>query len=211
MNYFYQRPRGVLRAIKRYGIFKYTKRLLHAAWGDVYKKQISTVFRRDLSDEVDILNAKVKLDIRVYLPSDKEVLYEFLTKYVRQDIIDNTLSQGLTPMLGFSGDELVALSWFTTEPLYLESLNLTLNYDEDAGYIEGSRTDDSMKGKSIAPAIRTRICKHLRDIGKKHVFVVAGDDNQASQAVALKCLFLPYESITMRRFLWLYNYSRKLL
>jgi hypothetical protein len=203
-----QRIRGVLNAVKRHGILGYAWRLLHRIMQFIYKEQVSTVFRRDLANDIEILEAKIPLEIRVYQPKDKDLLFEFLTSYVRQDLIEKTLMQGLTPMLGIVNNEIIALSWFTTNPLYLESLNLTLDYGNKTGYIEGSRTDDRFKGKSIAPAIRTRICKYLRDIGMKQVFVAAGDDNIASQAVAKKCRFEPYESITMRRIFMLHNYRR---
>jgi len=203
-----QRIYGVLNAIKRHGILGYTWRLLHRIMQFIYKKQMSTVFRRDLTNDIELLDAKIPLEIRVYQPEDKALLFEFLENYVRHDLIEKILSHGLTPMLGIVNNEIIALSWFTTNPLYLESLNLTLDYGNQTGYIEGSRTDDRFKGKSIAPAIRTRICKHLRGIGMKQVFVAAGDDNIASQSVARKCRFEPYESITMRRIFMIHSYRR---
>lgn len=204
-----QRIRGIIKAIKRHGVLNYIQRLFHRIWQTIYKKQVSTVFRRDLSEEVELLDAKIPVEIRVYESVDKKILYKFLSQFVREDLIDKTLDQGMIPMLGFVNDKLIALSWFTTDSVYLESLDLTLKYGNNTGFIEGSRTDESVRGKSIAPAIRTRICKHLRDMGMRQVFVVAGDDNLASQAVARKCLFKPYESITMRRILGFHSYHRK--
>lgn len=211
MKYLHQRIQGVLKAVHRHGLLKYTWRLLRTVTESIYRKQVSTIFRRDLAGGVDLLDAKIELDVRPYQQQYQSALFEFLTQYERKDLIEEALSKGMIPMLGFVEANLVALSWFTTKPLYLESLELNLDYGDGSGYIEGSRTDDSVKGMGIAPAIRTRICKYLYDSGYKQVFVAAGDNNPASQAVARKCKFLPFESITMRRFLWIHHYSRKLL
>lgn len=210
MGYLVSRLNNTRKALRRHGLAAYLSRLTGAMYHSLVGRHVSTVFRRDLTGEVRVLDAKVPLDVRVYTPDRRQEVIAFLSAYLRQDIIERHLDvEGWTPMLGYHEGRLVALSWFSDKPLYVESIDLTLDYGPGCGYIEHTQTDDSMWGKGIAPAIRSRICDHLKQIGLKEVYVSAGDDNPASQAVARKCGFVPHESVEYTRLLWYRRHRRR--
>ncbi|HXH02173.1 MAG TPA: GNAT family N-acetyltransferase [Candidatus Competibacteraceae bacterium] len=178
-------------------------------WGQgLYKRHDSIVFRRDLRAPVQLLPAKVALTVEAYTEPRREEVFRFLDHHMRRDLAERHLADGWTPMLGFYEGELVALSWFTLSPLYLDSVELYLDYGGRSGYIEGTYTDDRMRGLGVAPAVRSHICAYLRELGCDQVFVAVGEDNTSSQAVARKCGFSPFESICLRRLLGWRRYQR---
>lgn len=210
MAYLDDRLQNTWRAVRRYGLGGYLARLAGSVRHRLACRQVSTIFRRDLAGDVKVLDAKVPLEVKVYTPDRREEVVDFLSRYLRKDIIDRHLDvEGWTPMLGYHEGRLVALSWFSEKPLYVESIDLTMDYGAGVGYIEHTQTDDSMQGKGIAPAIRSRICHHLKERGRTAVYVAAGDDNPASQAVARKCGFVPHESVEYRRLLWYRRHRRR--
>lgn len=198
-------------ALSRYGPSGYSVRLAQRGAKRIYMRHAATVFRCDLAAPVIALAAKVPVQIAPLSRKEHNVLYDFLSEHVRKDIIDWRLGEGWMPMVGFYQDRPIGVSWYSTQPLYLASLGLYLNYGEGSGYIEGTMTDKSLRGMGVAPAIRSHICTHLRELGCKQVFVCAGNDNEASHAVAKRCGFEPYEAITLTRFLGLRHYQRHLL
>ncbi len=198
-------------ALRRYGPSRYSVRLAQRGSKMVYMRHAATVFRCDLAASVKALAAKVPVQIEPLSRDEHDILYDFLSKHVRKDIIDWRLGEGWMPMVGFYRNKPIGVSWYSTQPLYLASLGLYLNYGGGSGYIEGTMTDESLRGMGVAPAIRSQICAHLRELGCKQVFVCAGDDNEASHAVARRCGFEPYEAITLTRFLGLRHYERHLL
>ncbi len=195
-------------ALKRHGPTEYGRRLLHHFLESTYKRHAATVFRCDLEHAPALLEARVPVQIEAYAPARSTDLHAFLDRHVRSDVIETRLRQGWTPMLCYLGQRLVALSWFATVPIYLESLECHLDFGPGAAYIEGSRTDENVKGMGLAPAIRTRICRHLRALGCREVYVCAGDDNVASRSVARKCGFVPFESVVLTRILCYRHYRR---
>lgn len=198
-------------ALRRYGLRRYSARLAQRGSKLVYMRHAAMVFRRDLVTPVIALSAKVPIRIEPLSKDGHGILYDFLSAHVRKDIIAWRLSQGWTPMVGFFQDKPIAASWYSTQPLYLESLGLFLNYGDGSGYIEGTITDERLRGMGVAPAIRTQVCARLREMGCKQVFVCAGEDNEASQAVARRCGFVPYEAITLTRILGTRHYERRVL
>lgn len=211
MNKLYDKLMNIKRSIRRHGLLVYLKRLLRDYREKIYKTHESTVYRRVIEDSVELLNAKVNLDVQVYSEKQKQLLYDFLTAYEKKETVDSFFENGMKPMLGFVDNKLIAVSWYTTNPLYLDSVELTVDYGKHASYIERTRTHESMQGKGIAPAIRTKICSHLNELGYKEIYVVVGDDNKASQAVAKKCLFKPYESIKLKKYLGIRKHYRYLI
>jgi hypothetical protein len=211
MNKLYAKFMNIRRSIRRHGLLVYLKRLLRNYREKIYKTHESTVYRRVIENPVELLDAKVDLDVQAYSEKQKQLLYEFLTSYEKKDIVDSFFKQGMKPMLGFVDNKLISVSWYTTKPLYLDSVELTVDYGKHASYIERTRTHESMQGKGIAPAIRTRICSHLNNLGYKDIYVVVGDDNKASQAVAKKCLFKPYESIKLKKYFGIRRHYRYLI
>ena len=205
------RLRNARAALERHGPAEYTRRLLVHARESVYKRHAGTIFRLDLKSVPPLLEARIPVRIEAYTPERHAQLHAFLDVFVRSDVIEARLAGGWKPMLCYCEDRLVSLSWFATVPIYLESLECMMDYGPGAGYIEGSRTDESVKGKGLAPAIRSRICRYLREAGCREVYVCAGDDNTASRAVARKCGFIPFESIVLTRFLWRRRYRRERL
>lgn len=200
--------RNAASAARRYGVMAYAWRLGKRLRQKVYKHKLSTVFQRDLVESVELLEAKVPIDVRPFTDDQWTELYAFLGQYQPPASIDTHFGAGWRPMLGYHAGRLIGVSWFSAVPIYVESIELRLDYGLNCGYIEDTRTDDSMHGKGVAPAIRSHICRHLRDIGCRRVFVCVGDDNAASQAVARKCAFVPYESVTLTRFLWFRRHER---
>lgn len=198
-------------ALRRYGTSRYSVRLAQRGSKMVFMRHAATVFRCDLAAPVKALAAKVPVRIEPLSRDEHNILYDFLSEHVRKDIIDWRLGEGWMPMVGFYQNKPIGVSWYSTQPLYLASLGLYLNYLGGSGYIEGTMTDESLRGMGVAPAIRSRICARLRELGCKQVFVCAGDDNEASHAVARRCGFEPYEAITLTRFLGLRHYERHLL
>jgi len=203
VSYLNDRFVSIRRSVRRHGLPTYVARLaddLRRAW---FGTQVSTVFRRDLTGEVKPIDAKVPLTVEVYTPDKRDEVIRFLDPYLRRDVVERHLDEeGWIPMLGYHEGRLVALSWFSPRPLYVESTDMTLDYGEGCAYIEHTQTDESMWGKGIAPAIRTRICLHLQGQGFKEVYVSAGDDNTASQAVARKCGFVPHEQVAYVKRPW---------
>lgn len=198
--------------MRRHGVAGYLSRLGRGLRDRVIRRQVSTVFRRDLGGEVTLLDARVPLEVVPYTPDKRADVIGFLGRYLRKDIVERHLDvEGWIPMLGYHEGRLVALSWFSDHPLYVESIDLTLDYGPGCGYIEHTQTDESMQGKGLAPAIRSRICHHLKQMGMKEVFVSAGDDNPASQAVARKCGFAPHEAVEYNRWLWYRRHVRRRL
>lgn len=198
-------------AFRRHGPSRYSVRLAQRASKMVYMRHAAMVFRRDLATPVIALAAMVPIQIEPLLRDEHSILYDFLSEHVRKDIIDWRLGEGWMPMVGSYQNKPIGVSWYSTQPLYLASLGLYLNYGGGSGYIEGTMTDESLRGMGVAPAIRSQICLRLRELGCKQAFVCAGDDNEASHAVARRCGFEPYEAITMTRFLGLRHYERHLL
>lgn len=198
-------------ALRRYGPSRYSLRLAQRLSKIVYMRHAATVFRCDLAAPVKALAAKIPVEIEPLSRDEHDILYDFLSEHVRKDIIDWRLGEGWMPMVGFYQNKPIGVSWYSTQPLYLASLGLYINYGEGSGYIEGTMTDESLRGMGVAPAIRSQICAYLRELGCKQVFVCAGDDNEASHAVARRCGFEPCEAITLTRFLGLRYYERHLL
>jgi RimJ/RimL family protein N-acetyltransferase len=195
-------------ALRQHGAVKYSRRLMLHFLEFAYRQHAATIFRRDLTEPVPILDAGIPLQFEVYSTPRHDDLHAFLDSHVRRDLIEARLRNVWTPMLAYYRGKLVSVSWFATRPLYLESLECHMDYGAECGYIEGSRTDESLRGMGIAPAIRSRICSHLRALGCKEAYVCVGDDNTASQAVARKCGFAPFESIVLTRILWHRHYHR---
>ncbi len=195
-------------ALNRHGLRNYGRRLLHHFSGYVYREFTAIVFRRDLSQAVNLLKAKVPVHIECYTPAKNRELHEFLDPHIRPDVTEHRLRQGWVPVLGYWGGKLISLSWFSLNPVYLDSIECNLDYGSGAGYIEGSRTSDRAQGLGIAPAIRSLICQFLREKGCREVYVSTGDDNKASQAVARKCGFVAHEIVHFRRILWIRRYRR---
>ncbi len=206
-----RRFRNARAALKRHGAVEYVRRLLRHAKELVYKRHAGTVFRLEMRGTPPILEARIPVQFEAYTPERLAQLNAFLGAFVRSDVIEARLAGGWMPMLCYCGDRLVALSWFATVPIYLESLECMMDYGPGVGHIEGSRTDESVMGKGLAPAIRSRICRHLYEAGCREVYVCAGDDNVASRAVARKCGFVPFESIVLTRLLWHRRYRRERL
>jgi GNAT superfamily N-acetyltransferase len=203
---------NALGAVRRHGVGGYLARLACGVRGRLFRHQVSTVFRRDLESEVTLLDARVPVEVVPYTPEKRTDVIDFLGRYLRKDIVERHLDvEGWTPMLGYHEGQVVALSWFSDHPIYVESIDLTLDYGPGVGYIEHTQTDASMQGKGLAPAIRSRICDHLKRMGMKEVYVSAGDDNPASQAVARKCGFAPHESVEYTRWLWYRRHRRRRL
>ncbi|MGH8531134.1 MAG: GNAT family N-acetyltransferase [Gammaproteobacteria bacterium] len=211
MSTLSSRVRNASAALRRYGPRRYSLRLAQRGSKMVYMRHAATVFRCDLAAPVKALAAKVPLQIEALSRDEHDVLYDFLSEHVRKDIIDWRLGEGWMPMVGFYQDKPIGMSWYSTQPPYLAGLGLYLNYGGGSGYIEGTITDERLRGMGVAPAIRSQICARLRELGCKQVFVCAGDDNEASHAVARRCGFEPYEAITLTRFLGLRRYERHLL
>jgi hypothetical protein len=195
-------------ALKRHGFAEYSLRLARRAGEIAYRRHAATVFRLELQCPPPLLDARVDVEIVLYAPRMHSELHRFLGVHLRPDIIDGRLADGWTPALCFFDGRIVALSWFATSPIYLESLECILDYGAGVGYIEGSRTDAEMKGLGLAPAIRSRICRHLYEVGCREVYVCVGDDNASSQAVARKCGFTTFESVVLTRVLWYRHYRR---
>jgi GNAT superfamily N-acetyltransferase len=201
---------NVVAAVRRHGLFRYLNRLATNVWRYlIYKRHRSTVFRRDLAGPVELIQAKVPLDVVPYTGEHRTELYEFLAQFQPPEHIDGCFRSGWMPMLGYYQGRLVGLSWLSLSPIYLDSVELTLDYGERSGYIEYTRTDSAMKGLGIAPAIRSWICHYLREAGCKQAFVSVGNDNLASQAVAKKCGFAAYESIVLTRILGIRRHERQ--
>jgi hypothetical protein len=190
---------NALAALRRYGTLEYSRRLLVHFRQIAYKHHRATVFRRDLSDPVPVLEPAIPLQFSPYTDNLNSDLHRFLDPHIRIDVTESRLAAGWRPLMAYFQGRVVALSWYSTRPVYIDGIESRLDYGKDAGYIEGTRTDEKFRGLGIAPAIRTRICNVLRLFGCSKAYVCAGDDNMSSQAVALKCGFLPYESIEITR------------
>lgn len=201
---------NILTAVRRHGLPVYLARLARRAWQSlVFKRHESTVFCRELAGAVELLEAKIPVEVVPFTAERRAELYAFLGRYERPEQIDDHFRAGWMPMLGYHQGRVIAVSWCSLRPIYLDTVELTLDYGARSGYIERTRTDDAMKGQGVAPAIRTRICQYLRDAGCNRVFVSAGDDNVASQTVARKAGFVPYESILLTRVLGFRRHERK--
>ncbi len=194
-------------ALRHYGLLAYARRLTRHFLEGIWKRHAATVFRRELTQSVEAADPVIPLVIELYSAADNAALHSFLDPHVRRDVIESRLRLGWTPMLAWYRDKLVGVSWFSTAPLYLDSLERFMDYGRGAAYIEGTRTDRSFRGMGIAPAIRSRICRHLRQLGYTRVFVCVGDDNVSSRTVARKCGFVPHESIILTRMLWHRHYQ----
>ena len=198
-------------ALRRHGPVNYSRRLLFYFGRFAYKRHRAIVFRRDLTEPVDILDASAPLEFEFYSGNRNGDLHAFLDHHLRIDVVEARLRDGWTPVLAYYRGTVVSVSWFNTSPIYLDTLECNLDYGPGAGYIEGSITSEDMRGTGIAPAIRSRICRHLRGLGCKIVYVSAGEDNKASHAVARKCGFTPFETIEVTRVLWHRRYRRRRL
>lgn len=210
MSYIVGRINGISSAVKRHGILNYLGRLISTYSGKLYRVHDATVFRRQLAEPVELIAARVEMDIRPCEEGQRGELLDFLGQFERRDDIQKKLRDGWEPMLGYFLGELRSVSWFSRQPIYVGSIELILDYGDGAAYIEGSRTDKILQGKGVATSIRAHICHYLRQQGVETVYVCAGDDNTASQTVARKCGFLPFEKIRLTTLLMWRRHSRQI-
>ena len=208
MGYLLKRAQSVIKAIRRHGILKYLKRLNHSFWQKIFKTHHSTVFSRDLNRNMELVPAKIDLEIVSWNEDRRDELFSFLGQYERFDEIQGKLDNGWLPMFGYYNQELVALSWYSFKPIYMTSVELTLTYEGPIAYIEGLRTAQQVQGKSVMTAIITNICKYLYENGAERAYICAGDDNIASQTAIRKSGFTPYERIALTKILFWRWHSR---
>ncbi len=193
---------NAMASLRRHGTWEYSRRLMAYFSRLLYKTHDATVFRCDLAHPVPELETKLPVQFATYNDLWQVELHRFLDPHLRPDITELRLKAGWRPLLALFQGRIAGLSWYSIRPVYIEGIESYLDYGQGAGYLEGTRTDDRVRGQGIAPAVYTRICNIIRDLGCSQAYVCAGDDNAASQAVSLKSGFHPYQSVRLRRFLW---------
>ena len=189
-------------SVRRHGALAYFRRLSADFMDKLFHRQVACIFvlEEGVAPSTSLVNDALTVE-EVVLPP-KGPVKRFLNAYVPRAVVDFRIRSGWRLMAASKDGKVLGVSWFNLDRIYVATIDTLLEYGDSSGYIEGTVTGLDARGQGVAPAIRVYICKRLREMGAKKIYVCAGDDNPASQAVAKKCGFVPYERVEFHRLLF---------
>jgi hypothetical protein len=191
LNWYYRRT---IDALRYEGLLILTWRFLKWCLSPLGYLDLMTFFRRDLTQPLGKIQAKVEFTVGQAVESDIEQLAAMVARRYgpgldrlwpyRQGVQDTILERfrsGCKCFVARNGAELLHYNWIFPRWEKAVMGNYRSSLRDDEALCNDGFTEEAWRGKGVHAVVNNQMCRYLQQAGYRCVYTSASTDNKSSQ------------------------------